>query len=101
MTDDLAAAILEELRAIRQAVEVNQHDGLLTAAEVAQRFGIGREWIYQNADRLGAIRLPSPTGQKPRLRFDPETVRAAITDPEPTPPSTQPKVDLLPIGGRK
>ena len=60
MTDELGAAILEELKAIRAALEDHQQGGLLTAAETAQRFGVGRAWVYGNADLLGAVRLPSP-----------------------------------------
>jgi hypothetical protein len=102
MTDDLATAILAELQAIRQALESEQSDGLLTAAQVAQTFGVGRDWVYGNADRLGAIRLPSPTGERPRLRFDPATVREALTDhDEPKPPTARQTVELLPIGGNR
>jgi hypothetical protein len=100
MSDDLATAILEELKAIRQALEDAPQDGLLTAAQVAQRFGVARDWVYGNADLLGAIRLPSPTGQKPRLRFDPATVLEALKDQEPA-PEPRPKVELLPVGGKK
>ena len=42
--------------------------GLLTAEEVARRFGVARGWVYANADALGVVRLGS--GSKPRLRFD-------------------------------
>ena len=102
MTDDLAVQILEELRAIRQALESSPKDGLLTAAQVAQTFGVARDWVYANRDRLGAIRLPSPTGERPRLRFDPATVREALTeDQEPAPAATRSTVELLPIGGNR
>jgi hypothetical protein len=49
---------------------------LLTAAQVAQRFGVTRGWVYANADELGARRLGH--GSKPRLRFDAEEVAAAM-----------------------
>ena len=103
MTDDLATAILEELKAIRAALEDHGQDGLLTAAEVAQRFGVGRDWIYANADVLGAVRLPSPTGQRPRLRFDPNNVAEALADPVPAPlPSKSiTEIELLPIGKQR
>lgn len=104
MTDELAAAILEELKAIRAALEDHgQDDGLLTAAEVAQRFGVGRDWIYGNADFLGALHLPSPTGQRPRLRFDPNTVAEALADPVPAPLPKKPltETELLPIGRKR
>lgn len=49
---------------------------LLTAGEVAQRFGVARGWAYANADRLGAVRLGD--GPRARLRFDPARVAAAV-----------------------
>jgi predicted DNA-binding transcriptional regulator AlpA len=101
MTDETAAAILDELKAIRQALEVNQQDGLLTAAEVAQKTGVGRGYVYSNADRLGALRLPSKTGQKPRLRFDLAVVTEALADPEPETRTPRTEVPLLPVGGNK
>lgn len=45
---------------------------LISAAEVAGRWGIGRRWVYEHAEELGAIRLGA--GARPRLRFDPEAV---------------------------
>jgi hypothetical protein len=43
-------------------------ESMLTAAAIAERFGVSRSWVYENADRLGAIRLGS--GSRARLRFD-------------------------------
>lgn len=103
LTGDVATEILTELRAIRKALETQHRaDDLLTAAQVAQQFGVVRDWVYGNADRLGAIRLPSPTGERPRLRFHPATVRDALAD-DPQPPSTTTRrsVDLLPIRERR
>lgn len=45
---------------------------LLSAAEVATRLGRSRDWVYDHADDLGAIRLG--TGPRPRLAFDPQTL---------------------------
>jgi len=50
---------------------------LLTAAEVAERFGVSAEWVRDHADDLGVVRLGD--GPRPRLRFDAETVAAALT----------------------
>jgi hypothetical protein len=50
---------------------------LLDAAEVARRFGIGPRWVREHADKLGAVRVGD--GPRPRLRFDPEKVAAALT----------------------
>jgi hypothetical protein len=52
---------------------------LLTAAQVAVRFGVDRGWVYEHAVELGAVRLGD--GPKPRLRFDPSRVAAALPRP--------------------
>lgn len=49
---------------------------LIDAHEVARRHGVSRSWAYDNAARLGAIRLGS--GPKARLRFDPDRVAHAL-----------------------
>ena len=66
----------------RHVVEILRGESLadtctpLTAAEVASRFGVSRSWVYENAERLGAIRLGD--GARPRLRFDPARVREVL-----------------------
>jgi hypothetical protein len=45
---------------------------MLTAAEVAADLGVSRTWVYENAKKLGGIRLG--TGRRARLRFDRERV---------------------------
>src|SRR3954447_20407242 len=77
-----------------------------TASEVAARSGVSRSWVYENAERLGAMRLGN--GARPRLRFDPERVQDAL-DGGRRPPST-PRADrsrrwvadsdLIPIRGQ-
>ncbi len=52
---------------------------LLTAEEVAQWWGIGRRWVYDHADDLGARRLGA--GRRPRLRFDPDEVAERLGEP--------------------
>ena len=51
-----------------------QPDGprLLTAAQVAEKFGVSKDWLYANAGPLGAIRMGS--GPRARLRFDRTTI---------------------------
>src|SRR4051812_5178218 len=49
---------------------------LVSAAEIARRFDVTRQWVYENADRLGAIRLGR--GARPRLRFDLQRVANAL-----------------------
>lgn len=86
---------------------------LLTAAEVSERWGVERSWIYEHAAELGAIRLGS--GPRPRLRFRPEAIDrhpATLTATHgPSTPQPRPKgrafrpipgdpVELLPIRGQ-
>lgn len=47
---------------------------LLTAAQVAKRFGVTRDFVYARAAELGAVRLRD--GARPRMRFDAERVAA-------------------------
>jgi hypothetical protein len=57
---------------------------LVDAAEIARRFNLTAATVRARADEFGAIRLPSPPNPKrkgdprPRLRFDPERVAAAL-----------------------
>jgi hypothetical protein len=82
---------------------------LVDAGELADLLGVERSWVYEHAERLGAVRLGD--GDRPRLRFDPETALAAWQtrdrdrDPEPVPATprrrTRPRgPELLPIHGR-
>lgn len=51
-------------------------DAFLDARQVAERFKLSRRWVYDHADRLGAI--PVGDGERPRLRFDPARVAEAL-----------------------
>ncbi|MEV4423061.1 hypothetical protein AB0L40_24245 [Patulibacter sp. NPDC049589] len=71
---------------------------LLSAAQVAERWQIDREWVYAHAEELGALRLG--TGPRPRLRFDPDTVRRHLRRPEtPAAPRTRDRRRTPPIPG--
>lgn len=50
---------------------------LLTTTQVAERLGVSQAWVYAHASELGVIRLGS--GDRPRLRFDPETVAERLS----------------------
>jgi hypothetical protein len=45
----------------------------IDAAEVAHRFCVSRDWVYEHAGELGAVRVGN--GSRPRLRFDVKKVR--------------------------
>jgi hypothetical protein len=72
------------------------HDGgLWSAGRVAEHYGVAVRFIYQHADELCCIRLGG--GTRPRLRFDPNTVKerwpnvgSALPDP------TQPRCRSTP-----
>jgi hypothetical protein len=71
----LADAIAERVAELLGAENVPGGHRLMSAAEVAHELNVGRQWVYEHAEELGARRLgDSPRG---RLRFDLETVRTA------------------------
>ena len=101
----------ESLEAIAQRVAEllrGEPTELIDAAEVARRFTLSRDYVYEHAAELGAVRIGS--GPKARLRFDPAIVRERMTGlsvqsrSEPQQENRSPvrrgrKVTLLPIRG--
>lgn len=65
------------LAALAEDRRPGDEERLLTAAEVARRFGVSPEWVRENADRLGGLRLGD--GPRPRLRFDPARVAEEVS----------------------
>jgi hypothetical protein len=57
--------------------------GLVTAADVAELYGVSVSWVYANKGRLGAVLLGA--GPKARLRFDLERVAQALGTRAPAP----------------
>jgi hypothetical protein len=74
--DAIARRLLELLRAEGAIGAPPAAGEMLTAAEVARRFGVDRPWVYAHADELGAVRLGD--GAKPRLRFAPGRVAQVL-----------------------
>jgi hypothetical protein len=85
---------------------------LVDAQTLAEMLGVGRAYVYEHADELGAIRLGS--GTRARLRFDPERAthclagRKSQQDTSPAKPAVRrtrrrrsmgTTVELLPIRG--
>lgn len=74
---------------------------LLTAGQVATRFGVDRSWVYTHAHHLGVVRLG--LGPRPRLRFDPAVVAQRLLAQQVAPTSAAPargaagSAPLLPI----
>jgi hypothetical protein len=72
LADLVAERVLERMGAAPATAAVVSID----AAEVASRYGVTAAWVREHADQLGVMRLGD--GPKPRLRFDPERVAAAL-----------------------
>lgn len=83
---------------------------LIDAAEVARRFNVSREYVYEHQVELGAVRLGD--GPKARLRFDLERVAEALSAPtaaeaeRPRPRHSRRRrqggpVELLPVGSKR
>lgn len=81
-----AELVLAALGATQTSTNPAGPTTLIDAAAVAERFGVDRGWVYEHADELGAVRLGA--GSRPRLRFDPDVVLAALTSRERQPRQT-------------
>jgi len=78
---------------------------LLSALEVAEHFGVGRQWVYEHAEQLGAIRLGA--GRRARMRFNPFVVEQRLNElrlnrsrTRATESASSEPPELLPIHGR-
>jgi hypothetical protein len=78
---------------LSQEPDSGPRERLVSAAEIAQHFGVSRAWVYENADRLGAVRLGR--GPRPRLRFDPHLVQKQLESAE----APSPRRQALSVGG--
>jgi predicted DNA-binding transcriptional regulator AlpA len=74
--ETLAHRVAELLRSTPKEPVVSPPQRLLTAAEVAQWWGVERSWVYAHAEQLGARKIGG--GERPRLRFDPDEVNERI-----------------------
>jgi hypothetical protein len=96
----------------RRVVDLLREEGLvterpprlLTVAQVAHEFGVSADWLYANAEGLGAIRMGC--GPRARLRFDRDDIGdriAALASPERRKVEATPRdgARLLPIRGRR
>jgi hypothetical protein len=68
--DALAEALAHRIVELALDSEAVQ---FIDATEVAHRFGVSRDWVYEHAEELGAVRVGK--GSRPRLRFDAKKVR--------------------------
>jgi hypothetical protein len=75
----VARRVVDLLRSRDQEDEVE----LVTVAELARRFSVSTDLVYENADQLGAIRLGS------RILFDPKAAADRLVElntPDDAPP---------------
>jgi pantoate kinase len=100
LDDDSVNAVAERVVQLLRNESVSS--ALVDAAEVARRFSLSRDYVYEHADKLDAVRIGS--GPKARLRFDPARVAEVLTgsrqsESQDTRSSvrSKPGVTLLPI----
>lgn len=68
---------LAELLAIKLAAARPPARPMLTVEDICATFQVSRAWVYENAARLGGVKLGP--GQRAPLRFDAKRVAAAFT----------------------
>lgn len=80
LTRDEIEAIAQRVAELLDQRHQQRHPArLLDAAQLAQRLGVERDWVYAHAAQLGGVRLGGPKG---RLRFDPATVDERLDQTE-------------------
>ncbi len=75
--ENVAERVVELLRVSDDLSPQRGAPRLVDARELAARLGVSRDYVYAHADELGAVRLGG--GSKPRLRFDLEAAREAMS----------------------
>jgi hypothetical protein len=66
MVERIAGRVVQLLR--EQRLVEDTAPRLVTADELARRFGLTRTWVYEHANELGAISMGD--GPRARMRFD-------------------------------
>jgi hypothetical protein len=77
LVEAIAARVVELLDGAAPDDQVR----LVDAGRVARELGVERDWVYDHAKALGAIRLGGPRG---RLRFDLQVVKERLGGSEPS-----------------
>lgn len=72
--------IARQVAELIAATQAGPSGQFVDAAELAALLGVERDWVYEHANALGAIRLGGPRG---RLRFDLRRVQDAWPSPKP------------------
>lgn len=63
--------------------EANPLPRWVDATTIARELGVERDWVYEHANQLGAVRLGGPRG---RLRFDRTMLAECLSSSAHTPP---------------
>lgn len=71
LPDDQLDALADR---IAERLQPRQPSGLVDAAELARQLKLSRQWVYEHAGQLGAVR----SSKRGRLRFDVAAARAAL-----------------------
>ncbi len=75
--ENVAERVVELLRASDDFSPQRGAPRLVNARELGARRGVSRDYVYAHAAELGVVRLGG--GSKPRLRFDLEAAREAMS----------------------
>lgn len=102
-----AASVDAIARRVAELVAPTATDRWMTVSEIADRFSVSSDYIYEHKAELGAVRLGD--GPRSPIRFDPAKVAVALDEDLPDPeeptrrrPNHKPSsVELLPIGRPK
>jgi hypothetical protein len=87
---------LADLLAVRLASLRTTARPMLTVEDICRTFQVSRAWVYENAGRLGGVKLGP--GHRAPLRFDPDQVVAALS---PLTPSDEPQPPEPPVRPRR
>ena len=85
---------LADLLAVRLASVRTAARPMLTVEDICRTFQVSRAWVYENAGRLGGVKLGP--GHRAPLRFDPDQVVAALSPLTPSDESQLPEPPMIP-----
>jgi len=70
------AQLLHRAQHNQEHTEPREPVGMVTVAQLATYLKLSTAWVYEHADKLGAIRIGD--GPKARIRFDLQVAKAAL-----------------------
>lgn len=87
--DQIALRVVALLRRTGSGASAPRTPTWVTAKELAAHLKLNPAWVYENAEKLGAIRTGD--GPKARMRFDLETATKALQGEKPAAPAEPPR----------